>query len=68
MTDLLRLIEPVPPLRDNCCGDCRKPCSYHEGWEDALDVGREVVLREVTPLELVQAESTPPLYVVVDDE
>jgi hypothetical protein len=24
--------------RDDCCGDQRKPCSYHEGYEDAADV------------------------------
>lgn len=23
--------------REGCCADRRKPCSYHEGWEDALD-------------------------------
>jgi hypothetical protein len=24
--------------REGCCGDTRKPCSYHEGFIDALDL------------------------------
>jgi hypothetical protein len=23
--------------RVGCCDDQRQPCSYHEGWQDALD-------------------------------
>lgn len=24
--------------RDGCCDNQRKPCPYHEGWQDAIDV------------------------------
>lgn len=26
--------------REGCCATWPKPCSYHEGWQDALDALR----------------------------
>ena len=28
----------MPADRTGCCDKQRKPCSYHEGWADAIDV------------------------------
>lgn len=28
---------PTAARRDGCCATWPKPCSYHEGWQDALD-------------------------------
>jgi len=25
-------------IRAGCCEKLRKPCSYHEGWQDAVDL------------------------------
>ena len=30
--------------REGCCADRRKPCSYHEGVQDALDVTTDSLL------------------------
>jgi len=27
----------VNPEREGCCSTWPKPCSYHEGWQDAMD-------------------------------
>lgn len=28
-------------VRVGCCADRRKPCAYHEGWEDGFEIGQE---------------------------
>lgn len=41
-------------IREHCCADWPKPCSYHEGWFDgweARDIqdAREELIEEETP-------------------
>lgn len=33
----------MPTDRTNCCADWVKPCSYHEGWEDAWEAARDEI-------------------------
>lgn len=40
-------------IRGDCCHTWTKPCSYHEGWFDGLDIGRQVLVTRVTELEPV---------------
>ena len=37
-------------IRAGCCDTWPKPCSYHEGWLDGLDVGRQVLAPEIVAL------------------
>ena len=32
-----RMIRDERPEREGCCATWPKPCSYHEGWADAVD-------------------------------
>ena len=46
MSDAIEVVVVRPPDRGDCwCGGYRKPCAYHEGWEDALS-GKRMVLRQ----------------------
>lgn len=46
----------ISSIRDECCADWPKPCSYHEGWLDGAEFVEEVKqLNEELGVELATA-------------